>query len=149
MGFFPSSGSFPLPIATVIPFSVANFAALIFVAIPPVPLLVPGFPAIFFISSVTSLTTVIFLAFGSVFGSLSYKASMSVSRIKISAFIKSATIAERLSLSPNFISSTSTESFSFTTGIHPILKSASKVFVTFFIFSASVITSLVKRICPI
>ena len=128
------------------PLSVAILAAASLADIPPVPTSLPevSFP-IESSSGVISSTRLIKRAWGLVRGSSVYKPSMSESRIRRSAPIRAATIADSLSLSPNWISCVETVSFSLTIGTAPRLKSSSKVFWALYRETSFVIVSLVKR----
>ena len=126
---------------------VAILAAESFVPIPPVPTLelVP-FPIPIIESSRWS-TTLINSASGFLFGSSVYKPSISESRIRRSASISAATIADSVSLSPNSISKVETVSFSLTIGIAPSFKSSENVFLALKRFSGSAIVFFVISTC--
>ncbi len=116
--------SFPLAITISAPEYVAILAAIIFVSMPPVPTLLPveAFP-ICINSSVRQSTRSINCASLFCLGSSVYKPLISDSNINKSAFVSAVTIAERVSFSPTTLSNSKVEmvSFSFTTGITPIL----------------------------
>ncbi len=102
-----------------IPEFVATSAAISLVIIPPVARDSELCPANFRISGVICSTTLIISALSSTFGLAEYNPSISERRTNKSASRILATKAERVSLSPNSISSTATVSFSLITGIAP------------------------------
>jgi hypothetical protein len=110
-----TSGSSPLAITTVIPQAVAILAAWILVNIPPTPSpprLPPARENYLFIYLLYFRYQG---SFGCNLGSAVYSPEISLSIINRSASIRLATIADRLSLSPNFdpwISSIAITSFS-------------------------------------
>ena len=105
--------------AVVMPSRVAWPAAMILVYMPPVPREEPAPPAMRRVSSVTSSTTWISGASGFCFGFSACRPSMSVRITSASAFTMRATTADRVSLSPNSISSVATVSFSLMIGSAP------------------------------
>jgi len=86
---------------------------------PPLPTSLGVLPADWSRSRSTRSTHGMGRASGCVLGSRSKRASTSESRTSRSALTKVATSTERRSLSPNWTSSTTTVSFSFTTGTTP------------------------------
>ena len=120
--------------AVGIPWLLASLAAFSLVAMPPVPRLEPAPPASSSTAGVISSTRGMRRAWGFFRGSLSYRPSMSVRMMSPWAPHSPATTAERVSLSPKFLPSSSwvsTVSFSFTTGMTPMESSSRKVFCTF------------------
>ena len=115
-------------------------AASSLVYIPPVPRAEPAPPATLKSSLVKWGTSCIKCASANSWGSLSYSPSISERRMSRSASATLATIAERVSLSPIFISSTVTASFSLMIGITPNSSNAeSAPFICIYrlVFSAS------------
>ena len=96
---------------------VAIVAALIFVNIPPVPLLEPAPPAISTNSLVISSIISNRFALGFFEGLSLYTPSTSVNKTNKSAWTIAATCALKVSLSPTFNSSIDTVSFSLIIGI--------------------------------
>ena len=105
--------------------------AVSLVSIPPVPRLEPAPLAVSIRASVISRTSGTSRAAASLAGSAVYRPSISLRMIRASAWMIWVTMAERVSLSPTLISSVATVSFSFTTGMAPMPKRASKVLRTF------------------
>jgi len=110
--------SFRSPFAMIMgmPAAVTFLAALILLSMPPVPsapgISLASFSTFFPIVEISGISS----ASGLVRGSAVNKPSISVRLISRSASIISAISAERLSLSPNWISSTTTVSFSLIIG---------------------------------
>ena len=127
--------------------SVAILAALILVAIPPVPNLLPAPPVILSISGVISSTRVSKTAFLSLCGSAVKSPSMSDKSISKSAFIAVATIAPSVSLSPITISSVAMESFSLIIGIAPSSNNLHIVFSKLTLRTLCSMSPPVIRIC--
>ena len=121
-----TSCSEPEAMTIVQPELIAILAALILVLIPPVPIDVPAPPAIFSISGVICGTSWRRFAFLSLLGLAVYNPSISDKIIKASASTKVATVADKVSLSPIFNSSTATASFSLMIGITPMDNKAIK-----------------------
>ena len=114
-----TSGRLPSAMATAMAELVATLAAAILVAIPPVPRLVPAPPAMRSISASILFTVGMSLALESRRGSAVQSPATSLSSIRRLASTRLATMAERLSLSPNLaslISSVATTSFSLMMG---------------------------------
>ncbi len=125
-----TSVSRPSVMTTCTPEAVASWAASILVIMPPVPILLAVFaPSRLMLASIL-VTSGISRASESREGSAVYRPPVSVSIMSISASIRLATIADRLSLSPNLaslISSVEITSFSFTIQITRSSISASSV----------------------
>ena len=130
-----SCGRFACTMHVTQPAAPASCAALSFVKMPPVPHWLPELePAASTvrIAAATSATSRIGAAgaspgAGGLVGLLVYNASTSVARKSQPAPTMVATSAERVSLSPNLSSEIATESFSFTTGTTPSLRSWTNV----------------------
>ena len=115
---------------TYTPEEVASRAASILVTMPPVPRLLFVMAPSFLMPASIFVTRGMSRASGSMDGSAVYSPPMSVRIISISASTRLATIAERLSLSPNLaslISSMETTSFSLTMLTTPSSMRASSV----------------------
>ena len=102
-------------------------AAESFDAIPPLPRFDPDSPASTLIKGSPSYTSVMRVAELSVRGLDVYKPSISVNKIRTSAFSRCDSSAEIWSLSPKRISSLAIASFSLTTGTQPSSISRSRV----------------------
>ena len=85
-------------------------------------------------------------ASGFLCGSSEYSPSISDSKIRRSAFVNDATIADNVSLSPNCISYVLTVSFSFTIGTTSSPNSSSNVFAAFFRDTGFIIVFFVIKI---
>ncbi|OPZ66372.1 MAG: hypothetical protein BWY84_00236 [Candidatus Aerophobetes bacterium ADurb.Bin490] len=115
--------------------------------IPPVPdAVLPSVSTSLITASISSMTS-IFLAPEYLPGFLSYTPSTEVSMATRSAFTRLPTIPASASLSPNFISSVATVSFSFITGITPHSISFNRVFLAFMFLPLSLTSSWFNRTC--
>ena len=121
-------GVLPLAIIMGIPDIRTLVAASILEAMPPRPTDDEEPPAWQQISGVISSITSMRQAFEFIRGSQSINPSMSVSVSRRSADASTATSADRLSLSPSLISSTTTVSFSLIMGVTPHERSVIRVF---------------------
>ena len=119
--------TFPLVMIIGTPETWALDAASSFDAIPPRPTPDEVPPASSLSSGVMLSTTGMRQASQLTRGSQSIRPSMSVSVIRRSALARTATSAERLSLSPSLISSTTTVSFSLIMGTTPQASSVVRV----------------------
>ena len=121
----------PLAMIVAAPARATFSAALILAAIPPVPRN-PGMELAYLMTSLfTFSTTLIGRASLWLRGSLSKRPSMSVRLIRSCESVRFVTIALRLSLSPNLISSTTTVSFSLMMGTIFHDSSVNSVFLAF------------------
>ena len=129
------------------PWEVAILAAPSLVIMPPVPCRLPAPPAAASISGVMCSTTLMSLASGWVWGSAVYRPLMSDRRISRSACTLTATMADRVSLSPTLISAVLTVSFSLMMGTAPSSSRRSSVRSMLWRRSGSFTSSAVRRIC--
>ena len=113
---------------------------------PPDEILLFAGPAIDSISVEISVTSSMRVAFLFLLGSEEYRPLMSDSNIRRSALHICATRAANLSLSPNFISSVETVSFSLITGITPSSRSFIKVALAFKCFRLVSVSSGASKI---